>query len=282
MAQQTYDILVRERSVGAVSDLDVERQATVLEQVRAQVPTLDGQRRSALFELAALTWRAAGRRTSPRRPSASPPPKVSQPLPAGDGTALLRRRPDVAEAERALASAMAKINVATAEFYPTVSLAGSINSAASTIGGLGSSSALSFGVGPMISWSIPNVAVARAHVHEASAQASAALASFDSTVLQALKEAEQALTTFAGELDHHAALAAASAHAAEAFRLAQAQYQAGSVSFLDLLQAETTTVAADQALAASDQQLASDQIAVFEALGGGWEGAPAVAPPAVG
>jgi len=118
-------------------------------------------------------------------------------------------------------------------------------------------------------------------VKEASAQASGSLASFDSVVLQALKETESALTTYAGEIDRHASLTSSRDHAADALRLAKVQYEAGSASGLDLIAAETASIAADQALAASDQQLASDQVSVFQALGGGWEQAPAVMPMAL-
>jgi outer membrane protein TolC len=123
--------------------------------------------------------------------------------------------------------------------------------------------------------------VARAHVKESSAQASASLASFDSVVLQALKETEQALTTYAGELQHNAATRAARVDADKSFSLAKTLYQSGASSFLDLLTAEQTEVSAEQALATSDQQLAADQIAVFQALGGGWETAPAVSVPKI-
>lgn len=278
-AEQAYEIISSEHEVGAASDLDLARQATILDQTRATVPTLDGQRRAALFELAALLGKppvdlptdAAG---------CTSPPQLRQPLPVGDGAALLRRRPDVREAERQLAAATARIGLSTADLFPTVSLVGSGGSNASSISGLGSAQAFSFAVGPMMTWSFPNVSVALAHIHEARAQTSAALASFNSVVLQALKETEQALTTYAAELGRHGDLVAASGHAAEAYRLAQVQYRAGSISFLDLLQAETTLIAADQALAVSNQQISADQVAVFQALGGGWETAPAVTAPA--
>jgi outer membrane protein TolC len=143
-------------------------------------------------------------------------------------------------------------------------------------------SATAFSLGPLISWTFPNTLVALAQIRQARATASGALASFDGVVVQALKETEQALTTYAAELERHSALTAAQTHANQALRLAQVQYQAGTASYLDLLTAETTVVVADQALAASDQALSSDQVAVFQALGGGWEGAPTVAAPSVG
>jgi NodT family efflux transporter outer membrane factor (OMF) lipoprotein len=281
MTQQTYDILVKQQAVGAVSDLDVAREATLLDQARAAVPGLEGQRRAALFELAVLTGKPPA--DIPVQASGCmTPPHLSQPIPVGDGAALLRRRPDVREAERQLAAATARIGVAAADLYPTVSLGGSASSAAASTSGLGRSAAITYSVGPLITWSFPNILVARAHVKETSAQASAALAGFDGTVLQALKETEQALTTYQAELQRHDALTGARDHAAEAFRLAGSQYKLGATSFLDLLQAQATLIGAQQQLASSDQLLAADQVAVFQVLGGGWQDAPTVIPPKVG
>ncbi len=281
MTQQTYDILIKQRTLGAVSDLDVAREATLLDQARAAVPGLEGQRRSALFELAVLTGKPPAD-ISAEAAGCVTPPRLSQAIPVGDGAALLRRRPDVRESERQLAAATARIGVAAADLYPTVSLGGSVSTAASRISGLGRSASTSFSVGPLITWSFPNILVARAHVKESSAQASAALASFDGTMLTALKETEQALTTYQAELQRHAALASAQGHAAEAYRLAQSQYRLGAISFLDLLTAEAASIGADQALASSDQLLSADQVAVFQALGGGWQDAPKVTPPKAG
>ncbi len=287
VVQQAYDIAVRERDAGALSDFEVEREAVLLEQAKAAIPPLDGQRRAALFTLAALIG-ATPREAPADAAQCRSPPILTQPLPVGDGAALLRRRPDVRQAERQLAAATARIGVATADLYPTVTLSGSVGSAATTFSGLFTRSALSYGVAgntpstqPLISWSFPNISVARAHIKETTAQASAALAGFDGTVLTALKETEQVLATYAAELDHHAALAAARDHASDALRLADVQYKAGVDSFLDLLTTQQTEVSAEQALAASDQAIAADQVAVFQALGGGWEGAPKVTPPAI-
>ena len=267
---QGYDITVRQRDAGALSDFDVARQATLLEQARAAIPTFDGQRRAALFELTALLGKTPAEAPADAA-ACQAPPTLHQPLPVGDGAALLKRRPDVRQADRQLASATAKIGVAVASLYPSVSLGGAINAGAATPGQLFHNSSIAYSAGPLISWTFPNTLVALAQIRQARATASGALASFDGTVVQALKETEQALTTYAAELDRHAALSAARDRANEALRLAKVQYQAGTASFLDLLTAETTLVTADQALAASDQQLSSDQVAVFQALGGGWQ-----------
>jgi outer membrane protein TolC len=102
------------------------------------------------------------------------------------------------------------------------------------------------------------------------------LATFDGDVLNALRDTDEALSTYAQELDHHTALVAATARAMDALKLADIQFTAGSTSFLDLLGAQSTAVAADQASAISEQSLVADHITVFEDLGGGWEAAPPV------
>jgi NodT family efflux transporter outer membrane factor (OMF) lipoprotein len=280
LVQQAYDLTVAQRDAGALSDFDLARQGVILAQSKAIIAPLEGQRRAALFTLAALIGRTPAQ-VPAEAAACRTPPRIAHALPVGDGAALLRRRPDVREAERNLAAATFRIGVAAADLYPTVSIGGAVENAATTIGGLGRSSTVSYSVGPMLSWSFPDILVARARVKEAGAQASGALASFDGTVLQALSDAEKALSAYGAELDHHVALADAKKNADEAFRLADVQFRAGAASFLDLITAEQTAVAADQAVALSDQTISDDQVGVFQALGGGWEGAPAVTPPRI-
>ncbi|HEY4030301.1 MAG TPA: TolC family protein [Caulobacteraceae bacterium] len=278
VVQQGYDITVRQRDAGGLSDFDVARQATLLAQTRAEVPVAEGLRRSALFQLAVLTGQTPETLIA-EADACRAPPRLNQPIPVGDGAAMLRRRPDVREAERNLAAATARIGVATAGLYPTITLGGALSSAASTLGGLGQYRNASFGVGPLISWTFPNTLVANAQIQQAKAAASGALANFNGQVLNALKETEQALSGYGTELDRHSALQTARDQSAEALRLAQVRFQAGGASFLDVLDAQRTLVSADATLAASDEAMVADQIALFKALGGGWEDAPATAPP---
>jgi NodT family efflux transporter outer membrane factor (OMF) lipoprotein len=280
LVQQSYDLTVAERDAGALSDFDLARQGVILAQAKAAIAPLEGQRRAALFTLAALIGRTPAQ-VPPEATACRTPPRITPALPVGDGAALLKRRPDVREAERNLAAATFRIGVAAADLYPTISIGGTVSNTANTLGGLGSGSTVSYSIGPLLDWTFPNILVARAKVHEAGAQASSALASFDGVVLQALGDTEKALSAYGAELDHHVALADARKNADEALRLADVQFKAGAASFLDLITAEQTAVAADQALAQSDQTISDDQVAVFQALGGGWEGAPAVAAPRI-
>ena len=281
VVQQGYDITVRQRDAGGLSDFDVARQATLLAQTRADVPVAENQRRSALFQLAVLTGRPPETALAEAE-ACRTPPRLTQPIPVGDGAGMLRRRPDVREAERTLAANTARIGVATANLFPSVQLGGALSNTAPTLGGLGQYRNVAFGVGPLISWTFPNILVAQAQIQQAKAGASGALASFNGAVLNALKETEQALSAYGSELDRHGALTTARDQSAEALRLAQVRFQAGGASFLDVLDAQRTMVTAEAAVAVSDEALVADQISVFKALGGGWEEAPAVAPPSKG
>jgi len=259
-----------QRDAGSTSDFDVARAAALLEQARAPISGLEGQRRASLFELAALIG-VTPREVPAEAMACRAPPKLKALLPTGDGAGLLRRRPDVREAERHLAAETARIGVVEADLFPTVSLGGSIAAGGNQSSNLLANNNVSFGIGPLISWTFPNILAARGRIESAKAVTRAALADFDGTVLTALKEAEQALASYNGELLRHEALARGLADSRRAFDLANARYTAGSIAYIDLLTTEQTLVTAESNLAQSDEAVAADQIAVFKALGGGWQ-----------
>lgn len=264
-------------AAGANSEFDLVRAQGLVAQVRASIPPLEGQRRSALFELTEILGRAP--QHAPREAEACVnPPRLEALIPVGDGAALLQRRPDVRQADRRLAAAIARVGVATADLYPRITLTGFYGGVSPDIGSLTSESGLTWGVGPKIAWTFPNQATPRARVHQSRAAAAAALANFDSTVLQALKETEKALATYGSELDRREALEQARDRARRGFEIAEGQFRAGALPNLDLLIAEQSLVAAEAAVAASDTALVQDQIAVFKALGGGWRTSPSTPP----
>jgi outer membrane protein TolC len=240
-------------------------------------PVYEGERRTALFSLAVLTGRPP-EDIDAAADACRSPPRLAQVLPVGDVKGLFRRRPDVRQAERRLAANTARIGVAAADLYPTIALGASIASASTSIGGLAARGNLIYGFGPLLSWTFPNTLVARAQVREARATASAALASFQGTILTALQDTENALTAYASELDRNDALREARAQARIAFGLADRSFRLGHISYVDLLTTESDLVNAEATLAGSDQALASDQVTVFKALGGGWRQAPVVEP----
>jgi outer membrane protein TolC len=194
---------------------------------------------------------------------------MDQPIPIGDGAALLKRRPDVRAAERELAAATAEIGVATAELYPRVVLGISVGST-----GLASSFLTKptneYAVGPGIHWEL-NHSAARAKIAGAKATAKSQLARFDGVVLTALREVESALNTYSHDLEREKDLISARDDAARNLADARRREVAGRGEAFETLAAEQTLTSVETALAALDTQTARDQVGLFLALGGGWE-----------
>nr|WP_184089572.1 TolC family protein [Sphingomonas xinjiangensis] len=258
---------------GRGTERDVRRADVLLAQSEATVPTFEAERRASLYALAALTGRAPEEIDADASRCTAPPP-LHTPIPVGDGAALLARRPDVRSAERGLAADTARVGIAVADLYPSVRLLGSLGFGGTSPGNAFKPSGFSFSLGPLISWNFPNQTVARARVRQARAGADIALARFDGTVLTALREVEQALARYRGELERNAVLRRASRSSEEAAALSKQRFDNGADSFLLLIDAERDRANARGELAQSDRSVAEAQISLFKALGGGWEQAP--------
>jgi NodT family efflux transporter outer membrane factor (OMF) lipoprotein len=239
------------------------------EQLRANLPPLEARRRTALYRLAVLTGDVPSQFPAEVAKCVTPP-RITATIPIGDGAALLRRRPDIRQAERQLAGATARIGIATAELYPNISLGASVGMVG-LANQFNDANTWKFSLGPLISWNLPSTSSARSHIAQSEASTVGALAHFDGVVLNALRETESALTLYARELDRNAALRAARDQSALGARQSAKLYQFGRTDFLSQLDADRTLASAEGMLAASDAQLAMDQVQLFLALGGGWE-----------
>lgn len=273
LQQRTLDITRRLLEGGRGTQREVDQASVLTENALAQLPGFEAERRAALYALATLTGRPPAEIDSAAA-ACTVSPNVATLIPVGDGQALLARRPDVREAERRLAADTARVGVATAALYPSIRLLGGVSLGAQNVDDLAKSSAFGFSLGPLISWSIPNLGAARARVRQAEAGADASLAAFDGAVLTALRETEQALARYSGELERNVALRRAEAAASNAARIAGLRFDAGRDSFLQRLDAERDRASARATLAQSNAALAEAQVALFKALGGGWEKAP--------
>jgi len=277
IAEEGLRTVTAKEAAGSAARLDIERSATAVANARAAIPPLDGRRRTALLELAALIGETPAGIPAEAAACTRPPAPLAA-IPVGDGAALLRRRPDIREAERRLAADTARIGVATADLFPRITLGGSANYLRND--SVRGSDAFTFSLGPLLSWSFPNIAAARSRIAQARAQDAASLAAFDGAVLTALKEVEQALAAYAAEGERNHALADARTRAENAYQLADARYRAGSISYLDVLVAQGDFMTARAALADSTQRLGSARMDLFKALGGGWQTPAAVPQPA--
>ncbi len=273
-AKQQVELQLKARSIagqlssaGRESVIEVTRTDIQVDQIRATLPVFEAHRRAAWFRLAVLTGHPPAE--YPRDAEAcTAPPRLHRPIPVGDGAGLLKRRPDIRAAERTLAAATAKIGVATAALYPEITLGASVGSTG-LLTDIAQPAANHWGLGPLISWSVPGESE-HARVAAADAQAHAALAHFDAVVLSALRETETSLTAYAHDLDRNDILRSARDHASLAVDQEDQLYKAGRSPFLNGINARAMLAATETALAASDDQIAADQVAIFLALGGGW------------
>lgn len=260
-------IIGLQADAGGAAQLDVARAQAQLSEAQAELAPVENARAAALFELAALLGLPPAQvpETAAR---CSAPPALKDAIATGDGASLLRRRPDVAEAERKLAAATARIGIATADLYPRISIGASVNQ----FGGEGVSQkrGFNYGIGPLLSFSFPNMGAARARIRQARGQEEAALATFDGTVLTALKEVEQALSGYGAAVNRRGKLASAEERAEQAFRLANQRYRAGSIAYIDSIVAQGELLRVRLARTQADRELAASEVAIFRALGAGW------------
>ncbi|WP_408588932.1 efflux transporter outer membrane subunit [Novosphingobium sp.] len=255
--------------VGRSDRLDVIRVQALRDQQAAAIPQLTADRQSALLRLATLTGRTPQDLPADLA-TRDVTPHPAQPIPVGDGAALLANRPDVRAAERRLAADTARIGVATAQLYPHISLGASGGSTAlSGMNVLGGESTR-WSVGPLISWTFPNTAAVRAQIAAARADSAASLARFDGTVLTALEEAERALSTYAQLRTRIDTLQRARDEAGRAARITLARQREGRIDFLTVLDAQRTQANAESELVAARRDAAFAQVDLFRALGGGW------------
>ncbi|QIG81071.1 efflux transporter outer membrane subunit [Stakelama tenebrarum] len=268
LTSETVRIVRAQQDAGSAAKLDVDRAEAQLSEARAELAPMQDQRASALFELAALLGLSPAMvPEDAARCGSTPDPH--HPIAIGDGASLLQRRPDVAEAERRLAAATARIGVATADLYPSVSIGASVMQSGGE--GISQSRGFSFGLGPLLSFSFPDTGAARSRIRQSEAEAEAALARFDGVVLTALKEVEQALSAYRAALARQAELKSAEAHAKSAFDLAGLRYRAGSIAYIDVIVAQSELVRLRLARIRADQAVSSARVDLFRALGSGWE-----------
>ena len=177
-------------------------------------------------------------------------------------------------AERELAASTARIGIAVADLFPRVTFTGGVGYVATTSDGLGDQGSETHLIAPGISWAAFDLGRVRARIAASRARSEGSLARYEQTVLQALEETENSLVSHARareRLSHVEASARASGTAA---RLARLRYENGATDFLQVLDAERSLLEAEDRLAQTRTETATSLVAVYKALGGGWENAP--------
>jgi multidrug efflux system outer membrane protein len=258
---------------GRGTELDTTRAQSQLSTTLSTIAPLQASIARSIHRLGVLTGRAPDALTDLLTPVRDLPvlPRI---VSISDPATLLRRRPDIRVAERQLAASTALVGVAVADYFPKVTFNGNFTYAAVAPSNLGSSPSRSYVIGPGISWAAFDLGRVQAQVAQAHARNDAALVTYEKSVLTALEETENALVTHARARDSLTHVAAAADASATAARLARTRYEGGYVDFLEVLDAERTQLEAEDRLAQSRTETATSLIAVYKALGGGWEQAP--------
>ena len=272
--RRTAEIIRKRFEAGFVGALDLANANAQVATTEAQIPVLESSARAAIYSLGVLLG---------RQPAAlekdlikvSPIPPTPPEVPVGLPSDLVRRRPDIRRAEAQLHAATARIGVATADLFPKFSLTGSFGFSSNDLtklGNLANSKFWSFG--PSVTWPIFAGGRIYWNIKVQDALQEQALAAYEKTVLTALKDVETALVAYAKEQERRKSLAAAVANNRRAVDLAMKLYIVGKTDFLNVLTAQLNLYTSENALVQSTSTVDTNLIALYKALGGGWEQEP--------
>lgn len=259
---------------GLVSELDAAQARTQLESARAAVPTLRTTIAQAQNRLAVLLGRTPGELRE-RLASTATIPQASGDIAAGIPAEVLRQRPDVRRAERQLAAQTARLGQAQAARYPSFSLSGSLGVQALALDRLGSGNAATHSLLAGITAPIFDAGRIRAAIDVEDAQLEQARLSYQSSVLAALEDVENALVALANTAQRRNLLEQATVSARDALQIAEQRYASGLIDFLSVLDSQRTLLDLEDQLAGSSGDVTGSQIQLYKALGGGWPAAAA-------
>jgi outer membrane protein, multidrug efflux system len=267
--RRTFNLTKERLDAGRGTAFDTERAQAQLSTTLASIPRLESRVRQAQYEIGVLVGRApAAVATELEKPAPLPDfPQLAE-LAAPDS--VVRRRPDVAAAERQFAVQRALVGAAKADYLPRLSVGGSAGYTGAEFSALGDQGTFRYAVGPVVTWPALNLGRIKARVDQSNARAREARAQYDLTVLRALQDVESSLVryrTARGRLQNLRDAADASERAAN---LARLRFTGGVADFLQVLDAERTELEAQDQLAQSRTDAATAYASLYKALGGTW------------
>ncbi|MCB1209069.1 MAG: efflux transporter outer membrane subunit [Verrucomicrobiales bacterium] len=256
---------------GRGTQLDVARANALWNDTQAQLPVYEQNVARAIHRIAVLCGRNPSdlrARLQSAKPQPTPPSRLDIVKPAD----LLRRRPDIRTAEQVLAAQTARVGIAVADLFPRLTFNGRVGLEAGQLSGLSQSGAGGSSFGPHLSWAAFDLGRVRQQIAAAGHRADVALSEYEQTVLLALEEAENALTSYDRERVRLHHLEASAASAREAVTLARQRYQDGIADFLTVLDAERVVLNTQNEIVLSRTRVASAWVSIYKAMGGGWNG----------
>jgi len=267
--EETYNITKWRYQAGLTTALDVEEANSSLEQTRSGIPSLKSSLEQAKSSIAVLLGKEPGA-LDVDLDEYKPVPVVPNEIALGIPADLLRRRPDLRKAERDLAAQTAKIGVAEAKRYPTITLSGNIGLSALGLGDLFSTDSLSAGATSGISWPVYKAGSIMKNIDLQWAVQEQKLITYQAALLTALQDVEKALTAYSYDQIKRDSLLKASKSAEQAAEISREKYSSGLIDFQTVLSAERTQLSLQDSVAQSEAQVISDIISLYKALGGGW------------
>jgi NodT family efflux transporter outer membrane factor (OMF) lipoprotein len=269
-AQQNLQLTQQRATGGVTTDLDVANAAALYRTTAAEIPRLEQQvseNINAISLLLGLPPNALQAELIDPKPVPPLPPRI----PVGLPSELARRRPDIREAEAQLHAATADIGVAVANFYPSVTLSGSVGLQSLQPWQMFNFNARQFAAGPGITIPIFEGGQLKATLELRKAQQQEAAIDYQKIVLSAWHDVDNALTAYQTEQARRDQLVQAVAQNQRALVLAQSRYQDGVADFLQVLTAQQNLLSTQQQLAIATTNVSNNLVAVYKALGGGWE-----------
>lgn len=270
LQQQSLELTRGRLEAGLGNELDVAQAEALLTTTEAQIPALDAAVKTAIHRLGVLL--ALGPEALLQELAAETPIPPAPPLvPVGLPSELLRRRPDIRKSEMQLAAATARVGVATADLFPTFSLTGLLGLGSAKLEYFARPDSLMWNVGPTISWPVFDAGRIRANIKVQDAREEQALLSYHKTVLKSFEDVENALVAYATEQQTRRSLMAVVDANRRAADISSALYSEGLVDFLNVLVSQRALSQSQDELVQSDQRVSTDLVALFKALGGGWQ-----------
>lgn len=269
LVRAVEDLAETQLRAGAVTEFDVARARGERETIEAQLPGLEAQMQAGIYRISVLAGKPPEHYLEALS-KAEPLPEVEDKVPVGLRSDLLRRRPDIRAAERALAAANADIGVAVADRFPQFALTGDVGTAAGHFGDLFAAGASTYGVAALLHWPVFEGGALKARVKAAEARKDVAEAEYDKAVLTALEDTEGSLMRYGAEWRTLRQLQAAEKTRREGFNIAKLRYEAGEENFLTLLDAERSLITAQDTLTQSETRILTSLTQLYKALGGGW------------
>jgi outer membrane protein, multidrug efflux system len=267
---QTLELTQLLDQTGRGSELDVQRSRARLKATEAAIPPLEASEKQAAYRLAVLLGERPGTLDQELQPAVVA--TYAKALPIGDPAGLLRRRPDVRQAELELAAATARVGVATADLFPRVNVTGFVGFLSGDVGRLfgttSDNNARAWSVTPTVSWAALDLGSVRARLRASEAQSDAAAANYEKVVLTALEETENSFVAYGARQAQLKSLTDQAQASRRAAELADAQYREGVADFLVLLDAQRTQLDAEDSVAQAQTSVNVSVVAIYKALGG--------------